>query len=238
MFLEIACFNLESACIALAAGAHRIELCAARETGGVTPSLHTLTQLRAHMAQCNQRTPLYAMVRPRGGDFCYSGSELQQMRHSLVEMKPLVDGFVFGILTDTVDVDGDANQELVELAKPLPCTFHRAFDTLLPVRGLPALEAVLKCGFSSVLTSGGERTAMAGKATIARLIEQGMGQADIVVGGGVRAGDLHTLSHATGARWFHSSAITTKDGGLADESEVRSLINQLAQLSAQQTRPD
>ena len=122
--IEIACFNPESAIIAFENGADRIELCDGLSEGGTTPGFETTRQLREKI-----KIPIFVMIRPRGGDFTYSESELEQMKKDLVQLKSLnVDGFVFGILNENDEVDIAQNKALVELAAPFQCTFHRAFD--------------------------------------------------------------------------------------------------------------
>ncbi|KFY61890.1 hypothetical protein V496_04817, partial [Pseudogymnoascus sp. VKM F-4515 (FW-2607)] len=126
-YLEIACFNAPSALIAAGAGADRIELCADRSVGGTTPALSDLEAIKAQQVEI----PVMVMIRPRGGDFEYSDEEFAQMKEEMKRFRGLADGFVFGILKEEggeVVVDGERNSELVELARPLPCTFHRAVD--------------------------------------------------------------------------------------------------------------
>ena len=122
--IEIACFNPESAIIAFENGADRIELCNGLSEGGTTPDFETAKLLREKI-----NIPIFVMIRPRGGDFTYSDEEFTQMKSELIQLKTLnIDGFVFGILDEKDEVNVAQNKELVELAEPFPCTFHRAFD--------------------------------------------------------------------------------------------------------------
>ena len=125
-YLEIACFNAPSAVVAAAAGADRIELCADRSVGGITPPLSDLEALRPQV-----KIPVMIMIRPRGGGFVYSDEEFIEMKGDIERVRGLADGFVFGVLKEeggVVKVDEERNLELVKLASPLPCTFHRAID--------------------------------------------------------------------------------------------------------------
>ena len=122
--LEIACFNLNSALIAQDNDVNRIELCDGFEVGGTTPNIETTSKARAAL-----KMDLFVMIRPRGGNFVYSNEEFNQMKSEIQELKKLkIDGFVFGILNENATINILQNSDLVKLAAPLPCTFHRAFD--------------------------------------------------------------------------------------------------------------
>ena len=219
-FLEIACFNSESALVAQAAGADRIEFCAEMSAGGVTPSLSSLREIRDRIT-----IPIYVMIRPRGGDFVYTEREFEIMKLDVMRFKDVVNGFVFGILDHDGNVDVRRNCELTQLAHPLPCTFHRAFDaTANP--GL-ALSDVIECEFQSILTSGCEANAVAGSDMLSNLVQGSKGLIEIMPGGGVRSSNIGTLKSCTGAKWYHSSAVTGQ-GEAADEVEIANLKAQLA----------
>ncbi len=216
--IEIACFNPESAMIALENGADRIELCAGLAEGGTTPDFETVKQLRAKI-----NIPVFVMIRPRGGDFTYSDAEFEQMKNDLTQLKSLqVNGFVFGILDENDEVNSEQNKELVELAKPYPCTFHRAFDRAKDMGD--SLEKVIECGFTTILTSGQKPNVSEGKENLKKLVEQSDGRIEILVGGGLRSTNIEEIRDFTKAEYFHSSAIT--DGGaFANADEVVALKN-------------
>lgn len=214
--IEIACFNPESAIIAFENGADRIELCDGLAEGGTTPDFETVKRLRQKID-----IPLFVMIRPRGGDFTYSEAEFEQMKHDLAQLKSLqVDGFVFGILDADGEVNTERNKQLVELAKPYPCTFHRAFDR---AKGLESsLEKVIECGFTTILTSGQKPNVSEGKENLKKLVELSDGRIEILAGGGLRSTNIEDIRDFTKAGYFHSSAIT--DGGaFADADEVIAL---------------
>ncbi len=216
--IEIACFNPESAIIAFENGADRIELCDGLAEGGTTPDFETVKRLRQKID-----IPLFVMIRPRGGDFTYSEAEFEQMKHDLAQLKSLqVDGFVFGILDADGEVNTERNKQLVELAKPYPCTFHRAFDR---AKGLESsLEKVIECGFTTILTSGQKPNVSEGKENLKKLVELSDGRIEILAGGGLRSTNIEDIRDFTKAGYFHSSAIT--DGGaFADADEVVALKN-------------
>ena len=208
--IEIACFNLDSAIIAQNTGADRVELCADMLVGGTTPTIEIIKQAREHL-----NIDLYIMIRPRGGNFVYSDSEFEQMKSEIEAIKKLgVNGFVFGILKDDNTINIEQNLELVELAKSFPCTFHRAFDEILDYE--KALENVISCGFSTLLTSGTFPNVMEGKYVLKQLVIQANNRIEIMPGGGLRSTNVLELNEMVNANWFHSSAIT-------DGSEIASL---------------
>lgn len=216
--IEIACFNPESALIAFENGADRIELCDGLSEGGTTPDFETVQELREKI-----NISIFVMVRPRGGDFTYTDVEFEQMKSDLIQLKSLnVDGFVFGILDENDEVNIEQNKTLVELAKPLPCTFHRAFDRTKDLE--KSLEKVIECGFTTILTSGQKPNVSEGKENLKKLVELSSGRIEILVGGGLRSSNIEEIRELTKAGYFHSSAIT--DGGaFANAEEIVALKN-------------
>lgn len=200
--IEIACFNLESALIAQKAGADRVELCADMLVGGITPAIEII-----QIARENLSIDINVMIRPRGGNFVYSNSEFEQMKSEIEIIKKLgVNGFVFGILNEDKSINVDQNKELVELAKPFPCTFHRAFDEVLDYE--QALEDVISFGFSTILTSGTFPNVMEGKEVLKQLVIQANNRIEIMPGGGLRSANISALDEMVNSNWYHSSAIT------------------------------
>lgn len=202
--LEIACFNLDSALIAQNAGADRVELCTDISLGGITPNLEMIQEARQKLT-----IDLYVMIRPRGGNFVYSDTELEQMKSEIETIKKIdVSGFVFGILKDDNTINIKQNKVLVELAKPFPCTFHRAFDEVLDYE--QSLDDVISCGFSTILTSGTFPNVMEGKEVLKRLVVQANNRIEIMPGGGLRSNNISDLDKIVNANWYHSSAITNR----------------------------
>jgi copper homeostasis protein len=219
--LEIACFNLESALIAAKAGADRLEICINRELGGTTPDWGMVKVAKQKIA-----IPLYIMIRPRGGDFNYSKSEFEQMKKEISAFKSLkVDGFVFGILNHDKHIDLIRNSELVCLAKPIPCTFHRAFDLVSEVN--QSLEMLIECGFNAVLTSGKCKNAIEGLTTINQLIKQAKRRIQIIPGGGIRSANIQQMLAKINTNFYHTSAII-KNESLVDANEILAFKKALA----------
>jgi copper homeostasis protein len=214
--LEIACFNLESAIIAQNNGANRVELCANRGEGGITPNFEITKAVRKVLA-----IELYVMIRTRGGNFVYSDFEIEQMKLEIVAFKELkVDGFVFGILKSDGSVNEQQNTDLVALANPLPCTFHRAFDVVKNAE--EALKSILKCGFKTILTSGQAQNCMDGMDALSALMEKAGNRIIIMPGGGLRSNNLRFLHENINASFYHSSAIIDS-GEVANVAEIKAL---------------
>ncbi len=195
--LEVAVDDLEGAVAAAAAGAGRLEVCAALSESGLTPSVGLLRGVRARVT-----VPLFAMVRPRGGGFEYTASELDIMRLDIAACRDAgADGLVFGVLTQTGDVDVDAMRQLLRAAAPLPVTFHRAFDaTRDPMH---ALAVLIDLGCARVLTSGTAATAREGAPMLSQLVRQAGEQIIVVAGGGIRSQTVAPVL-ATGVREVHA----------------------------------
>ena len=219
--LEIACFNLESALVASKSEADRIELCADVSAGGITPTLIDIKALRKETEK-----EIMIMIRPRGGDFCYSDEEFEQMKSEIILIKNFrVDGFVFGILNKENEIDFERNQELIELAKPFPCSFHRAFDRTSDLEN--SLETVIKLGFKTILTSGLTSNVNDGKQTLKTLVEKAKNRITIMPGGGLRSTNIQEIDSFTNATYFHSSALIDNSGiaNLEEINLLKTLIN-------------
>jgi copper homeostasis protein CutC len=159
IIVEVCVDSLESALAAERGGAGRVELCGSLVEGGVTPSAGLIATTRQKIS-----IGLHVMIRPRAGDFCYTSVEFEVMRRDLLMAKQLgADGVVFGILDQDANVDIGRTRSLVDLAKPLPTTYHRAFDMSADL--VRSLEHVAETGADRILTSGGATTAIEGTAT-------------------------------------------------------------------------
>ena len=218
--LEIACFNIESAIIAQQNGADRVELCAGIEVGGTTPNLEMVRQAREKLT-----IDLYVMIRPRGGNFVYSEKEFEQMQAEILALKQLnIDGFVFGILKEDKVINFEQNKILVDLAKPIPCTFHRAFDEV--ENAFESLEDIIACGFKTVLTSGQKSNVSEGIHRLEELVSKAHNRIVIMPGGGLRSTNIEVIQQNTKAVFYHSSAITN-GSEVASAIEVQALKSKL-----------
>lgn len=188
--LEICCFSLESCLTAQKAGAYRIELCGGMFEGGTSPSAGLIKLARQHLS-----IKLYVMIRPRGGDFCYSDTEFEVMKADIHAAKESgADGVVFGILNPEGIVDVARTKELMALAHPMKVTFHRAFDVC--AEPFKALETIIELGCERILTSGQKNTAIEGIDLLKTLAEKAGNRIEIMAGAGVSAANASQLLEA------------------------------------------
>lgn len=187
-------------------GADRIELCAALEIGGLTPG-EALTVATVQALSI----PVHVLIRSRWGDFTYSAGEITQMRQQIKSVKAAgAAGVALGVLLANGRVDVVRSRELVELARPMNVTFHRAFDET-PDLG-DALEAVIKTGADCLLTSGGAPNVLMGAQRIAELVEQAGSRIEIMAGGGLRLDSVAEVVSRTGVGRLHGSLIRREAG--------------------------
>ncbi|HXN51027.1 MAG TPA: copper homeostasis protein CutC [Candidatus Acidoferrum sp.] len=227
--LEISVETAEAAVAAERGGAQRIELCTELHLGGLTPGEELMRRVRELV-----RVPVFAMIRPRAGDFVYSPEEVAHMRRDIAAAKRLgMDGVVLGVLTTDRQVDVERTRGLVKIAQPLPVTFHRAFDDVADLDA--ALEAVIETGAARILTSGGAPTAPRGLGVLAELVAAACNRITIVPGSGVNALNILEVAQHTHAREFHSALGTRIAYGSYDcsliEDEVRKMAHALAGMS-------
>lgn len=197
--LEICIDSIRSALAAQEGGASRVELCDNLLVGGTTPSYGMIKQVRQAIS-----IGLHVLIRPRGGDFCYSAAEQAIMMEDIKAAKELgANGVVLGVLRPDGHIDTRVAEQLIAAARPLKVTWHRAFDVARDP--LQALEDIIALGCDYLLTSGQQQTAWEGKELIARLVEKAAGRIVVMPGGGVRESNIAELRQVTGAREFHSS---------------------------------
>lgn len=197
--LEIAVFNMESALLAVEAGADRLELCENPEEGGTTPSYGAL-----QIAMEKISIPVFPIIRPRGGDFLYDDTEVEMIKRDLLLCKQLgFPGAVLGMLKKDGSIDTDQTSRLVEWSYPLEITFHRAFDRAKDP--LQSLKDIIQTGCSRILTSGQRPNVGNGLELVTELVREADGDIIIMPGSGVRMEIMEQLL-GTGASEFHSSA--------------------------------
>ena len=195
--LEACVDSVEAAMAAQEGGADRVELCADLLEGGTTPSAGTI-----QLARKNLKIGLNVMIRPRGGDFCYSGVEFEAMKLDVELAKQSgADGVVFGILNEDGSVDVERTGVLVALARPLSVTFHRAFDvTRDPYE---ALEDLIELGIDRVLTSGQEPSALEGLDLIADLVRKAGDRIIVMPGAGITERNIQKIVEQSSATEVH-----------------------------------
>ncbi|PID55971.1 copper homeostasis protein CutC [candidate division KSB3 bacterium] len=195
--IEVCLDSIHSAVEAQKGGADRVELCDNLFEGGTTPSAGMIATVRKKID-----IGLQVIIRPRGGDFCYSDDEYDSMTFDIETAKNLgADGVVIGILTPDGRVDIERCARLVEAARPMNVTFHRAFDVCRdPWEGL---EDVISTGADRILTSGQEATVPEGLDTIAELVKRAGERIIIMPGCGITERNMEKVRRRSGAKEFH-----------------------------------
>ncbi|WP_058911107.1 copper homeostasis protein CutC [Entomohabitans teleogrylli] len=196
--LEICCYGLDAALTAEQFGADRIELCSAPAEGGLTPSLGVLKKVTERVS-----IPVHPIVRPRGGDFCYSANEFQTMLDDIDTVRDLgFPGLVVGVLDEDGNIDVARMGQLMARCGGLQVTFHRAFDMCRDP--FQAVDQLADLGVARILTSGQQQTAEQGLRLITEL-KAHCGAPIIMAGAGVRLANLGRFI-AQGVEELHSSA--------------------------------
>ena len=206
VLLEVCANSVESALAAQQGGAARVELCENLYEGGTTPSHGDILVARKLL-----QIKLYVLIRPRAGDFLYTGVEYEIMTADVKHcIEAGCDGIVIGLLNADGTVDKERCSKLVQMATRMGVgvTFHRAFDMCADLN--QALEDIIDLGCERILTSGGKSTAIEGSRIIAELVETAGGRITIMPGSGVNEHNVEDLIRFTGAREVHSSARSRK----------------------------
>lgn len=200
MIFEICIDSVEAALAAQEAGAQRVELCGDLVEGGTTPSVGMLRVARKSVG-----IGIHVMIRPRGGDFCYSPVEFEVMKQDIRMAKDEGAGaVVIGLLRPDGSIDRERTRELVELARPLSVTFHRAFD--LSRDPFESLEVLTGIGVDRVLTGGHAQKAVDGLDCLSRLVQLAGERMTILACGGINAKNVATVVRQTGAKEVHFAA--------------------------------
>lgn len=242
--LEVCANSYASALAAQNGGAKRVEFCDNLAEGGTTPSYGQIA-----LAKRNLTIEIWPIIRPRGGDFLYSDMEFNLMIEDIKSCGSLqCEGIVIGILNADGSIDIERCKTLIELAKPMPVAFHRAFDMSNDME--KALEDLIELGIVRVLSSGGATSAFSGMEQLAKLVKQANGRITIMPGAGINVGNIKELYAQTGATEFHASAkvfvqskmiyrnTTAKMGSIEDEyqyeltaeDKVKELVHALEKL--------
>lgn len=212
------CTNSAESCVAAQeGGAHRVELCASIPEGGTTPSLGEIRQARKLID-----IRLHVIIRPRGGDFLYTPSELDIMETDIYAARDAgADGVVFGCLTPDGGLDMPAMERLMKASEGMSVTFHRAFDYVKSPQ--QTLETLVGLGVNRILTSGQQPTALQGADLLAELVRQAGDRIVIMPGCGVNESNIAELAARTQASEFHFSARESKESRMLLRSPALSM---------------
>jgi len=202
ILLEACVETLEEAILAEKNGAHRIELCARLDLGGITPDKELVQDV---VSQLN--IPVKVMIRPRAGGFVYSTDELSAMKDDIQFCKQAgVRGVVFGALDKDDHLNLYQIQVLADAASPLEVTIHKAIDlTADPVTSL--MELMKLRNITAVLTSGGAATALEGKEIIKKMLQVSDGKIQIIAAGRITNHNLAEIHNLIGAQEYHGRKI-------------------------------
>ncbi|MDO8896878.1 MAG: copper homeostasis protein CutC [Bacteroidales bacterium] len=201
--IEICAVGLNSALKAEKAGAHRIELCENLESGGLTPSYGLLKKVKSMVS-----IPVHVLIRPRRGDYIYDNHLIDLMVEDILMVKSLgFGGVVIGVLNKNGNLDESRFKVLLEAAKGVSVTFHRAID--VASNRMKLLDRLIELNVDRVLTSGGKLSAMEGKDNIAEMQLKFGTYIKIMAGSGIHSGNIVDLVNQTGIKEVHLSAKTT-----------------------------
>ena len=202
LLIEVCVDSVASALAAERGGAQRVELCSDLMEGGITPSLGLLEAVRSRIS-----IHLHIIIRPRAGDFCYSDQEFEIMVRDINLAKNAgANGVALGILDSSGHVDISRTRTMVEIAKPLSVTFHRAFDFSADLQA--SLEAVCQTGAERILTSGGEQESSLGVENIGKLVQRAEHRIKIMAGGGINAKNVAQILQRTRVNEIHAGLAT------------------------------
>jgi copper homeostasis protein len=200
MRVEICVDSVAGAFAAERGGADRVELCDNLLEGGTTPSAGCI-----RVARRGLKIGLQVIIRPRGGDFLYNADERDVIREDIRVAKDLgADGVVIGCLTADGQIDVALTQELIDMARPMNVTFHRAFDMCRDPKA--AIEQLINLGVNRVLTSGQEASCLEGLDLIADLHKQAAGRIIVMPGGGLTPRNAQKFVALTRVTEVHLSA--------------------------------
>lgn len=215
--LEVCIDNLESLHLAIEGGADRIELCSSLALGGLTPSFGFMKKAAEHSS-----VPVYAMIRPRQGDFIFSSEDIECMLEDIEAASIAgLSGVVLGVTNSDGSLDITALEQLTSKAKSLNLgmTLHRAIDVCSDYER--ALEQAIELGFERILTSGLALTAELGVEVLTEMVKQAGGRIDIMAGAGVNAANASILLDSSNVDALHLSGKTTRSSRMKATSSTK-----------------
>lgn len=182
-------------------GAERVELCDNLTEGGTTPSYGTIKMVVEKL-----NIPVFVIIRPRGGDFYYTPEEIEIMKEDIKICKELgVKGVVIGALNRDNTINYEVIKEMIDLAKPMSITFHKAIDEL--ENPVTEVKKLANLGVNRILTSGTKETALEGKNILREMIKEAGEDIIIIVAGKVTKDNLNEISNLIPAKEYHGKKI-------------------------------
>ena len=200
---EVCVESYDEAIRAVSAGATRIELCDNLTVGGTTPSLGTIRKCLEKLP-----VPFTVMIRPRGGNFIYSADEFEIMQADILQCKELgVFGVVFGLLDERGNIEEEKTRLLVQIAKPMQITFHKAIDVSQNI--LDGVAFLKEIQVDRILSSGGRDTALQGAVILKRMIELAVPRLSIIVAGKVTAENFDEIRKKIPSGEYHGRKLVS-----------------------------
>lgn len=207
-------------------GADRIELITAFSEGGLTPSLGLIEEAVASVS-----IPVNVMVRPHSRSFVYDKDDQATILRDIRLIQGTgANAIVFGALTPEGKVDAELLERVLDAAGDMPLTFHRAIDQSIDL--LQALDVLLAYPrVTTVLTSGGEPSALHGLARIQAMVRRAAGSSlEILAGSGLTAETVVEFARTAGVKQVHFGS-NVRIGGHAlapiDPERLRALRSSL-----------
>lgn len=199
ILIEACCASPEDVLCAALGGADRIELNCALALGGLTPSLGSLIDCCRSVS-----LPVFAMIRPREGGFCYSSVLFSAMQRDAQLLTGAgAAGIVFGFLTENGEIDRWRTKDMMQAVPGCPVVFHRAFDLVPDWR--KGLETLIDLGVTRVLTSGQAPSAAHGIPVLREMIRFAQGAIEILPAAGIRPDNVRQIVEETGCTQVHLS---------------------------------
>jgi len=225
--IEICAGNIESVLAADIGGADLVELCENLSEGGTTPSYGSIV-----LSKEKCRLDVFVIIRSRGGDFVYSEIEFEVMLKDVQTAVEIgADGIVIGCLMPDGTVDIEKCTRLMEVAKGLPVTFHRAFD--VTPDPFEAFETIRSLGINRILTSGQKNKAEEGLELIKKLQENAGTKLRIMPGSGINESNIQRIALSTGVNSFHASLredVSENNYKVTYARRVKELIKKVEEL--------
>ena len=198
--IEICCTSIDAALMAEKYGANRIELCSELFFGGITPSIGLIESCIKEL-----KIPIRVLIRPRGGNFNYSDSEIKVIINDIVRLKDLgVEGVVIGLSDKKGQIPLNKLEKILNIIDgKMKLTFHKAFDYLK--RPFKDLKTIIDFGFDTILTSGRKKTAEEGINFINKLRKVANTEISIMPSGGINPQNFKFF-YKYNFEWVHLSA--------------------------------
>lgn len=232
VLVEVCIDSIESLPVAEKAGARRIELCSSLATGGLTAStgyMKTAARISG--------IPVYGIIRPREGDFLYTGEDIEIMLEDIYTAKQAgLDGVVIGALQADGKIDKTAVSDMIKAASGMGITFHRAIDHCSAP--FDALEFLMTNKVERVLTSGLAKRAEDGINTLKEMVAFTQGRLSIMPGAGVSPHNAQSIVSATGVSEIHLSGKTTRNSLMDFRNENATMGNGESDFAITITNPE